>query len=600
MAFPSTISSLIEPYHNVGGPFVSSLDAVYVITRTAGGGGVQIFKGIGPIDTWSGVASLNVTSGNTVRALDVYQVSDALHIVTRDAAAASSNQIRYHVFDMSTDTFTTSNQLVKTTYTQAGTVDESMIGIVVRSAGDKIVIYEGPQVLADIQRARTYYARHLGVGWSADIAMDNGGNADWFPQEIILGLANRVHFFLSNYTTNALYQRTLTSANALETFPAAFDSTLSHNVDVGFQRGVAYSASAGGTVVRYAYFDTAFPALADVQFTSTDAPSPLSVTTSITGAITPLANNIRYVVSLANDGNTVYGTFVNNNRSIAYDNGAVGGTVGNINSCGMLLTATAGATLLVFVNVGSGNGTVSAVNVGATQLTRLGGIDFRPAAAMRHEVWGLTSPASGTLTISAALKDGELTSFVIAGATYTGQRTTATPFGAVVTNSISASVSSSLTISATTAGTVAVFGFGFEEPGNASAGSGLTTRKVTTAAFPTIIIADAPGGTSVIGSASRSDTNFWGNLGLSIIASSSTAGVYMMSSQDAGSWSTPTLLQTATGIHIWSNCFVRNSARVLAVVFNDGGTIKYTEYSLSAGASASVFITHLGLMGIGR
>lgn len=601
MAFPSTISNLVEPYHGVGGPFVSSLDAVYVVTRNAGGDGIQVFKGVGPIDTWAGAASLTMTSGNTLRSLDVYQVSDTLHIITRDAGAVSTNQIRYHAFSMATDTFTTSNQLVKTNYTLASAIDDSMVGIVVRSAGDKIVLYEGPQVLADIQRSRIYYARHLGAAWSADIALDNGGNSDWYPQEIILGSGNRVHFFFTNYTSNALYQRTLSSANAVESFPAALDSTLPHYADLGRQRGVAYSASAGGTDIRFPYFDTSWPALADARFSSSDTPGSVAVSLSITGStIAPFGSNIRYCTSLANDGQTIYNAFVNNTTALSFDNAANTGSVTNANTYGLLLTATPGAVLLVFVNTGSGNGTVSAVNVGATQLTRLGAVEYRIGSNMRHEVWGLTSPPSGTLTISAVLANGELTSFVVAAATYTGQRTTATPFGTVVATSAFSTTSSTLNISSTV-GNVAVFGFGFEEPNNASVGAGLTNRQLTGGVFPGILIADAPGALVVTGSASRSTATYWGNIGVNLIASATTTrGVYLMSSEDNAAWSAPTLLQAASGIHLWTNCFVRNSARVLAVVFNDGGTIKYTEYSLSVGASASVFTTRLALLGIGR
>lgn len=310
MAFPTTISTTVDLYHGCGGPFASSTNNVYVITRDPGGGSLHAFKATDPSSSWSAAGTdPAMTSGNTIRAMAACQVGDIIHVVTRDAAAANSNQIRYHVFDMSSDSWTTTNTLVKTTYTMAGAVDASRVGINIRADGNKIIHYEGPQVLADIQRSRAYYARHMGVAWSADIALDNGGNNHWFVQESILGSADRIHFILQNQTTTAFYQRTLTSANALESFPAAFDSSTTGEIDAGYTRGVAYSGSAGGTVVRYAYYDNYTPELADIRFTSADAPSPLTQTTDITGTRDPNTGLKRFLNSLAKDGNTVYHTF---------------------------------------------------------------------------------------------------------------------------------------------------------------------------------------------------------------------------------------------------------------------------------------------------
>lgn len=600
MAFPSTISSLIETYHGVAGPFVSSTGTVYVVTRGSAANDIQIFKAADPASSWSSAGNLAVTSGNTVRHVNACQVSDVIHIVSRDAGTAASNQIRYHAFDMSSDSFTTSNELVKTTYTQKGTVDESMVGIVVRSAGDKIVLYEGPQVLADIQRARTYYARHLGSAWSADIALDNGGNVDWYPQEIILGLSNRVHFFFLDSTSNDLYQRTLTSANALESFPSAFDTSIAAGQqDVGFQRGIAYSASAGGTVVRFPYYDTFDPTLADVQFTSADAPSPLTVTTDITGAVDPMG--IRRVISLAKDESTVYGSFINNSNPLRFDNAASTATTTLVNTTGLLLTATANATLLVFVNVASGNGTVSAVNVGATALTRLGAINYRTAAPLRAEIWGLTAAPTGTLTISAVVANAEVASVAIAAATYIGARITGgTPFGGVVAQSASAAATTSTVVSSSL-GNLVVVGFNTTDPG-VSIGGAASVRVTTTAAFPCIKVADTPGSSTATITANLPATTYWGNLGINLIASATvTKGVYLMSSQDAGSWSTPSLFQSGDISATWTNCYVRNSTRVIGVVYRENSTdLKYTEYTLSVGASTTIFGLRRAMLGIGR
>ena len=307
MAFPTTVSTLVEPYHGLVGPYVSSTNNVYIVTRSNASSDIQVFKASDPSTSFAGAGSLTMTSGNTVRAIAGYQVGDNIHIVTRDAAATNSNQIRYHVYSMASDTFTTSNTLVRDTYTAAGAVDESNVDIVVRSDGDVIVMYEGPQVLADIQRKRIYYARHLGAAWSADIALDNGGNAHWIPGGMVRGSADRIHFFFKDETNNDAYQRALTSADVLESFPASFDVSIGGTADDMMQRGAAYSASAGGTLVVFPYFNSFTPDVNSVAFTSVDAPVPV-VTTDIASA-TEIVANFRHAYPLAVDDKTVYFTF---------------------------------------------------------------------------------------------------------------------------------------------------------------------------------------------------------------------------------------------------------------------------------------------------
>lgn len=382
MAFPSTITTNDSTaYHGVGGPFISSTGSVFVVIRDPSTtANAVVFKASDPSSSWAAVDSVAVTSGNTIRHLNAFQVGDNLHIVTRDAASASTNQIRYHVFSMASDTFTTENELVKTTYTTANTVDESFVGIVVRSDGSVIVLYEGPQVLADIQRSRVYYARKLAGAWSADFAIGGTGNNHWYAQEIVLGSQDRTHFFVANYTLTDLYQQCLTSANALETLPAAFDTTVLANDGMGMQRPVAFSASAGGTVIRYPYYDTFDPSINSVLFSSQDVPT-YTVSADITGATNPLAEARRRVMSFAVNGDKVYATFADSASDLtvmsAQDvNGWAAPSVIATESAGYIFSNayTRGAAVVnAIVYTSDGNGlryteyTISAVAVAGNQ-----------------------------------------------------------------------------------------------------------------------------------------------------------------------------------------------------------------------------------------
>lgn len=208
---------------------------------------------------------------------------------------------------------------------------------------------------------------------------------------------------------------------------------------------------------------------------------------------------------------------------IRFDNAAHTATNVAANSRGMLLTATPGAVLLVFVGIGDAV-SVSAVNAGTAQLTRLSGINYSAGASGRRaELWGLTAPASGTLTISAVLVGVAAAQIAIGAVTYTGHRTTATPFGGVATGTASTGATNSLIISST-AGNLIVIGWNTAS-GLVSSMPGTVNRLMTQGDFPAITVADGHGATNYTASATRAAVTSWGNIGLNLIASSEPAAV---------------------------------------------------------------------------
>lgn len=206
-------------------------------------------------------------------------------------------------------------------------------------------------------------------------------------------------------------------------------------------------------------------------------------------------------------------------NTVLFDNVAHTATTGAANSRGLLITATAGAVLLVFTNVTNSGFSISAINVGSDQLTRLQTAHYRfDFGEYRAELWGLTAPATGVLTISAALTGANSTGWGMGAVTYTKQRTTATPFGGVNVGTATVTAAASLIVSATVGGVV-VFGFNYDDPGTGSVGPGLILRaRVGAGGSSPILIAEAPGATNVTGSAS-SALSTWANFGIHIIAS---------------------------------------------------------------------------------
>jgi hypothetical protein len=205
-----------------------------------------------------------------------------------------------------------------------------------------------------------------------------------------------------------------------------------------------------------------------------------------------------------------------NVSNITFDNAAGTSTSVNANTFSFLLTATSNAVLLVFVQAGSGQGTVSSIAAGSDQLTNLGSTYYREGAR-RVEVWGLTAPASGVLTISAVLANDESTNFGIYGVTYTGHRTT-NPFGGVVVGSASNTPVASLVVSATL-GNLVVYGFMFDNNVDGTVGPGVTKRLGINTYLPGMI-ADAPGALAVTATASIGSTlAWWGAIGVNLFVS---------------------------------------------------------------------------------
>jgi len=269
MALPTTIAGVqvIAAARKCGG-FLSSGGNVYIIFLDSTDASiVEAWKATDPTSSFSEQNSAGKPDlTNLVIAIAAYQAGDVIHIVTKEA---STGRIAYHTFNMATDAWGTVNeQVTATTFVVTGeTVD-----IVLRSDGDVIVIYNGAQDTVTMSNFnRVKYARRESASWTANVAVDNAGSVSWNAGTAILGASDRTHFAFIDDDSDDAYQRTLTSANSLEAFPAAFDATIQSTAaraDIG--PGTSY-VSGGATKVRFPYNNATavWQALCD----SADAPT---------------------------------------------------------------------------------------------------------------------------------------------------------------------------------------------------------------------------------------------------------------------------------------------------------------------------------------
>jgi len=311
MAIPTTITTLANP--SVGGarPYISSGGNVYVLLRDSSPTTtLSMFKATDPTSSFASIGTdFAVSSGLTIQSIATTQVGDVIHVVTMDGTNKNDKDLRYHTFNMATDAWVITNETISETIvdTSPNGAINNPLGIAVRSDGDVIVLYQSDSVAnMGSQRSRVSYARRESASWTIDVAVDDGGGTSWGGGTAVLGGSDRTHFFFDDLGLDDAYQRTLTSANALETFPSSFDSTSAGSVVTFARGGVAYDS--GGTIkVRLGYVDGTASTLNSAKLDSADSPT-VAVDSDITG--TTNANTSAYKSDFAVDGTDLYCFFV--------------------------------------------------------------------------------------------------------------------------------------------------------------------------------------------------------------------------------------------------------------------------------------------------
>lgn len=402
MAFPVSIPGIAAAVP--GGPYKSSAGAIYFIGYA--GSTVQAYKGAAtdPSDVanWSAAgSSFTVSPGTGIYGWSSYQVGDVIHVVTQGRDTTS--RLRYHAFDMSTDSWTTQNEQIRASDISTGTAGAYGPSIVVRSNGDIVVGYQGAtnNVMGKAY-TRVVYARKAGGAWTTDVAVDGEtSTVNWLSIEhgAVLGSSDRTHFFLEkSATTPELHQRTLTGSNTLGT-RGLVKAGAGAEPDYA-QQGTSYSS---GLKVRYISGDGA--GAVDVhKFDSADTPSSYSTDADVGDART-VANS--RLAALAADGTTLYALFESGDE-IYYrsnTNDAGWGSENVADSTGFsTLTTLAGARVysrggnIVLALLFVGNDTaLSQITVGYHEITLRADIPTGSATTSQTQ----SSSAQASVSISA-------------------------------------------------------------------------------------------------------------------------------------------------------------------------------------------------------
>ena len=310
MALPTTITGLSTSPNKYSQPFISSGGNVYVVGRdTSTTSLIRAFKATDPTSSFSNVGTdFNLTSSHSLETLVAIQSGDNIHVATTDSSAGSLT-ILYHVFSMSSDSWTTTNESILGSTSVVNSSALSMLGISIRSDGDVIVTHNGSTdkiMGTDYDRAK--YSRRESGSWTSDVDLgDVSASVNYYASGVVIGGSDRMHFFFVDDTNNDMYQRTLNSSNSLETLPSAFDTTVSTTELALMQLGVSYDS--GGTIkVRYPISDaTASVANSAKLDSNTDTPT-VTQDTGITGA-TAVNTGAYFRLTFTADGTTLWHSF---------------------------------------------------------------------------------------------------------------------------------------------------------------------------------------------------------------------------------------------------------------------------------------------------
>lgn len=319
----------VFPIRHAGlGPFISSAGNVYFITKSSGSvGNASAQKS--PSDpltggAWSVPATSKLMSSGAAVAIEAMccvQNGNVIYVFTQIATGA----VYFNSYTMDTDTWgltTSTNPIAAVSF--APTAGYTFVSAVYRpTANEFVLIYcAGLTAMASgFNMVKWVRINTSGVASSVPANVDNGGSVNWTDGVAVLGASDRVHFALLSFTNTSAYQRTLTAANALQTFPSAFATGVGGGA-VLFPIGppVSYLDS-GTTRVRIPYRTTA-GLLAFASFDSVDAPTPTVATAG--DNVTKLTNTQSAHVAVM-DGTTIHALYSDTTANDLYHDVSAGG-----------------------------------------------------------------------------------------------------------------------------------------------------------------------------------------------------------------------------------------------------------------------------------
>lgn len=267
-------------------PYISTAGAVYGFFRGASAGNgdeMKAYKSANP-DTTAFTQQDFVQEGGSSSWSNVgtFRQNDADDEITV-VNSTGAEEIFLHIFDMSTDTYTSENEQL-TSAVQAAPFGLKILAVAVETGGDVIVVYQGAEEDDMGLRQRVDYARRVGGTWTSNIAVDDGGKFDFFSAGIVRGESNLFHITYHDDTNSDALHKSVQDVDgtlsSVETVSDSATTSGAHMVtnpvfydDGGIERiTVGWKRDTGGSEGRSAEIDDdGTPAAAETFGSSVDA-----------------------------------------------------------------------------------------------------------------------------------------------------------------------------------------------------------------------------------------------------------------------------------------------------------------------------------------
>lgn len=297
------------------GPFKSSTGAYYFVGRsTALAGQITIPGTTDPMGgTWAPPGAdktMSSSTSNSIQAAAAYKVGDVIHIVTQ----ISTGAVYYNNYNISTDAWgLTTSEVAVAAASQAPVTNYTFVTLRVRSNGNVVIGYQAGQTAMSSGFNMVRYRERTGTNtYGTATNVDNGGSVNWSNPIVELGASDRVHFFFRG-SPGGLYQRTLSAANALETFPSPH-STIAATAIHPHSAGVSYVDGGTTKVAVPLYYQNPAGTYHDriVRLNSADAPTVSGETASQADIQLDTGTSNQSIHALAVDGTTLHYLYVEN------------------------------------------------------------------------------------------------------------------------------------------------------------------------------------------------------------------------------------------------------------------------------------------------
>lgn len=300
----ATLTGATFPLRHSGlGPYQSTGGNYYWFGRDGATniGNARCWKASDPMSAFTAQTAKLMSTGATVaiEAMWAGQNGNTIYVFTQLATGA----VLYNFYTMDTDTWglvTSATTVAAAAF--APTAGFTFVSAVYRTTAGELVLGYCAGLTAMSSGFHMWRYARVAASTGAVIGsvanVDNGGSVNWMGGPAVLGASDRVHFFLQGNTSPGnMYQRTLSAANALQTFPSAITSAgLGLSLFLWSVPGVSYSS--GATVV--APFEGTIPGTA--KFTSADSPTVSLSSAAITDASLRSVNSASVHASAYNSG----------------------------------------------------------------------------------------------------------------------------------------------------------------------------------------------------------------------------------------------------------------------------------------------------------